>query len=451
MTFDPKKLKVTVNILLIALILISFNKLSFSANKNTNKSSDKANFINSNNINNSTPDDTVTIPRRKYKKMFYDATGLFFDNHFEQALPIFLELLKYDPDNSHINFYVGACYMNIPQDKATAIPFLQKAIKNTTIWYDYDYRSRAAPVFAYFYLAYVYRNNYKVGDALVNDRIFKSFVSQDNEELMSEVDREIKNLEVGSYVEKPEYTKYYNKPFVNLIDYEVFIRNPEPDVNWWVNNLEGIKRELLITTLLNVAYSGKVNVYDENNNLLTNEQVRAIGNEPTLLKTKTPNPPYNDTIILIDNQLNLQLITKIKFTEEWYIDDQTLEIGKKVVGITPLIEEYFEDNSFKGFKPLFTIYFDDKYPRILPNVRKDTNSRIKSNKDSLTADTAKKPVDLTISTDYNATIKSQTALTERIRYDVPVKSLKSESYWWFEKYRSGKTGRLSETAIRCGR
>lgn len=392
-------------------------------------------------INVALPGDSVEMTKRRFKKLFNDGTSLFFDNKFAQALPMFLELLQFDPDNSHINFYVGACYMNLPESKATAIPFLQKAIKHTTIYYEYDYRSREAPVFAYFYLAYVYRNNYKITDAIINNKIFRSFVQPENEELMAEVDREIKNLESGNvYIEMPESSKFYNKLLDSRIQYDVYIRNPEQDVNWWVNNLEGIKREKLLGSIINVAYSGKVNVYDENNRLLTLEQVKAIGNEPTLLKTKTPNPPYNDTIILIENQLNIQLVTKIRFIEEWYIDDQTLEIGKKVVGMTPLIEEYFEDNTFKGYKPLFSLYFDDKYPTVLLTNASDTTSK-KNNLplDSIIKDTATtKPVDLTVSNEYSANIKSQGVLTERIRYDVPVKNFKSESQWWIDNIELGK-------------
>ena len=252
--------------------------------------------------------DSVFMTRKQYKRLFYEATGYFFENHFQQALPLFMELLKVDPENSHINFYVGACYMNLPEDKASALPFLQKAVKNVTVWYDYDYRSNQAPVFAYFYLATVYRNNYKMGDALMNNRIFKTYVSQDNEDLMSQVNREIKTIEGGTgggmYTGPADFSKLFNRLLDNLIQYDVYIRNPEPDVSWWVNNLEGIKRELFVNDLLGVAYSGTVPVFDEFNKLLTNEQVKSIGNEPILKRIQTPNPPYNDTIILIENQIN---------------------------------------------------------------------------------------------------------------------------------------------------
>ena len=387
------------------------------------------------------PEDSIFMTKKQYKRLFYEATGYFFDNHFQQALPLFIELLKVDPDNAHINFYVGACYMNLPEDKSAAIPFLQKACKNTTVWYDYDYRSNQAPVFAYFYLANVYKNNYKVGDAIISNKIFKSFVSQENEPLMSEVDREIKGLEGtggGMYAGPPEFSKTYNKLLTDLIQYDSYIRNPEQDVSWWVNNLEGIKRELLVNDILNVAYSGTVTVFDNNNRALTNEQVKSLGNEPVLKRIQVPTPPYNDTIILIENQINRQLITKIRFQEEWYYDDQTMQIGKKVVGYTPLIEEYTEDNVFKGYKPLFTIYFDQRYPSIF-SVNNDSLAKNPVIvRDSLGADTTTKKLNFTTATEYTTIVKGQTFLTERIRYDVPVNNMVSKLKPWIENMDNSK-------------
>ncbi len=426
------------SLLLILFTFSLFFNLNTANSKNIRHSSQyNISFLRSAN-NNFAPADSFLMTKKQFKRLFYDATGYFFDNHFEQALPMFMEILKVDPDNAHINFYVGACYMNLPGDKASAIPFLQKAIKNTTIWYDYDYRSPQAPVFAYFYLATVYRNNYKIGDALVNNKIFKSFVAQDNEELLSQVDREIHSLEKGGGAggggaEQISFTKYFNKLLDELIQYDVYIRNPEQDVSWWVNNLEGIKREMFVNNLLNVAYSGTVPIYDENNIALTNDQVKSIGNEPILKRVPTPNPPYNDTIILVENQLNRQLITRIRFLEEWYFDDITMQIGKKVVGYTPLIEEYTEDNIFKGFKQLFTLYFDDKYPALFFKNKKDSLSKANPSliiKDTIPIDTLeRKAINFSQSMDYTTTIKGEVLLTERIRYDVPVKGIPGAQPW----------------------
>ncbi|MBP7496840.1 MAG: hypothetical protein KA792_04165 [Bacteroidales bacterium] len=433
---------------LLSLILIAFVNLlmgnNFEKDKQALKELSSSHKIMTNKIVSATPGDTIFMSKREYKSKFYEATNLFFENHFALALPIFLEMLKVNVDNAHINFYVGACYMNISESKQTAIPYLQKAVKNTTIWYDYDYRSTAAPVFAYFYLAAVYRNNYKFSDAVINNKIFKSFVSQENEDLLAEVDREIQTIEGGNYiVEQPEFTHYYGNLLTERIQYDMYIRNPEQDANWWINNLEGMKREALVNGLINLAYSGQVNVYDEENRLLTNEQVLAIGNEPTLLKTQTPNPPYNDTIILVENQLNRQLITKLRFLEEWYIDQQTLQIAKKVVGLSPLIEEYFEDNTFKGFKTLFNIYYDDKYPYVLLN-KQAQKTKILPADTLLSQDTtlqaenmiydslSNKFINLNVTPDFNLAVKAQTTLTERIRYDVIIRTERTDNDWWVE-------------------
>jgi len=60
--------------------------------------------------------------------------------------------------------------------------------------------------------------------------------------------------------------------------------------------------------------------------------------------------------------LNSDDITKVRFLEEWYIDNNKFDIEKRIVGIVPLIENYNEAGEFRGYAPLFWIYLDEKYP-----------------------------------------------------------------------------------------
>ena len=67
-----------------------------------------------------------------------------------------------------------------------------------------------------------------------------------------------------------------------------------------------------------------------------------------------------DTVI--KHELNIQSITKVRFLEEWYLDEKKLSFDKKVVGVMLMKENYGDSLELRGYSPLFWIYFDDKYP-----------------------------------------------------------------------------------------
>jgi hypothetical protein len=44
------------------------------------------------------------------------------------------------------------------------------------------------------------------------------------------------------------------------------------------------------------------------------------------------------------------------------MNDKTLAFTKKVAGICPLVERRTDSGELRGYKPLFWVFFDDKYP-----------------------------------------------------------------------------------------
>lgn len=146
------------------------------------------------------------------------------------------------------------------------------------------------------------------------------------------------------------------------IQYDVTIKSPDPDFDWWVQNLEGSKREAFIKNILNAAYSGKLKAYDIFHNPLSVNDVKAIGNRADTVTGTSPNPPYNDTVMVLTQELDLQRITRVRFLEEWRMDENTLEFDKKVLGISPIIESYAENGELRGYMPLFWVYLDKDYP-----------------------------------------------------------------------------------------
>jgi hypothetical protein len=146
------------------------------------------------------------------------------------------------------------------------------------------------------------------------------------------------------------------------IQYDVPIKSPDPDYDWWVQNIEGPKREAFVRMIIESAYSGKYRVYDYFNNPLTAEQVKNIGYRRDTLTFQRTNPPYALYDTIVEKKLELRDITRIRFLEEWYMDENHLIMQKKVVGIAPITAVYSDSGELRGYMPLFWIYMDEKYP-----------------------------------------------------------------------------------------
>ena len=107
------------------------------------------------------------------QEMFLEAESFHLFEEFNEALPLYLELLKDQPGNAFLNYRIGTCYLNIPGEKEMAIEYLEKAIENL------DSRDRRptirttrAPLDALFFLANAYHINYHFEKAL---ELYKRF------------------------------------------------------------------------------------------------------------------------------------------------------------------------------------------------------------------------------------------------------------------------------------
>ncbi|MBM3404429.1 MAG: hypothetical protein FJY10_06020 [Bacteroidetes bacterium] len=146
------------------------------------------------------------------------------------------------------------------------------------------------------------------------------------------------------------------------IQYDVDIKSPDPDLDWWVQNIEGEKRETFIRGLLEKAYSGKYRMYNYFNNPLTAGQAKKIGVRRDSVKLQRSDPPYEEYDTLVVKTLEPHEITRIRFLEEWYFDAGSGEITKKILGVAPMIRSYDDFGEFRGFELLFWMYYDPDYP-----------------------------------------------------------------------------------------
>ncbi|MGM0497664.1 MAG: tetratricopeptide repeat protein [Bacteroidota bacterium] len=90
--------------------------------------------------------------------MFKDAETWFYFQDYENSLPLFQKVHEVYPENDNINYKIGFCYLNIDGKKRKAIPYLEKAAKNTTYNYTREsFYERKAPIEVLFYLGNAYR------------------------------------------------------------------------------------------------------------------------------------------------------------------------------------------------------------------------------------------------------------------------------------------------------
>ncbi len=109
------------------------------------------------------------------KEMFLEAESYFLFEEYNEALPIYLQLLKLEPENTKLNYRTGICYLNTPGQKKKAIGFLEKAIKDINPNYkERSISETGAPLDAYFYLGDAYRVNNMLDKAIETYEYFKN-------------------------------------------------------------------------------------------------------------------------------------------------------------------------------------------------------------------------------------------------------------------------------------
>lgn len=150
------------------------------------------------------------------------------------------------------------------------------------------------------------------------------------------------------------------------IQYDVSIVSPDPEYDWWIQNLVGPDRDSFVQLIVNGAKSGKWQAYDYFNNPISPAEVKSVFSDTMAVTMISTEPPYEsyDTLI-INNILNTD-IKRIRFLEEWYTDPETLDFKKKILGIAPIARR-LDFNGIERWQPLFWIYTDEDFIEKLNN------------------------------------------------------------------------------------
>ncbi len=139
----------------------------------------------------------VTYSQNKdIETIFDDAEFFFATEEYEEALYLFQQLVRENPENANFRFRLGMTYLNIPGKETKSIPHLQKATENITLKYKQRSLSeKQAPHHTWFYLGNAYRIDNQLDKALECYRIFQDIRNFEKHYNIRIVEEEIKACE----------------------------------------------------------------------------------------------------------------------------------------------------------------------------------------------------------------------------------------------------------------
>lgn len=158
------------------------------------------------------------------------------------------------------------------------------------------------------------------------------------------------------------------KLITEKIQYDVNIKSPDPDYDWWIQNLPGPERDNLVNMIMDGALSGKYKVFDYYNQPLSPEAVKMMMADTIYYTIMDEEPPYQERDTMVINKILREDITRIRFLEEWTTDPETMQVYKKVLGIAPIARRP-DLMGMERWQPLFWIYTDKNFVEGLNEVK----------------------------------------------------------------------------------
>lgn len=129
----------------------------------------------------------------------------------------------------------------------------------------------------------------------------------------------------------------------------------------YCHNIDAVALDTYMQKLVKLVYTDSLSAYAFTGDGFPNvsksgkDWENLLNHVDTIRQTRTE-PPYGtyDTIVK-----TVFKISAIRFLEEWAFDPATMAMEKKIVGVCPVEECYDMNHEFKGYRPIFWIYFSD--------------------------------------------------------------------------------------------
>src|SRR6056297_241648 len=180
------------------------------------------------------------------EETFLDAEYYRLYEEYEEALPLYQQLINDGYDNAHINYRIGECLLEIPGKKDNSLSYLKKAVKNINRKFkEGSFKEKGAPVYAIFYLGKAYQVNDELDKALETYETFKNKLGEKRDEYnMDFVNKQIESCKTAQeLMENPINIKQENLGQI--------INNPYANIKPVVNNDES-----------KIVFTSKLKFYD---------------------------------------------------------------------------------------------------------------------------------------------------------------------------------------------
>ena len=162
---------------------------------------------------------------------------------------------------------------------------------------------------------------------------------------------------------------HHREQVTKKIQYDVNIKSPNPNYDWWIQNISGPQREAFVRMILQGALDGKYQAYDYFYKPITKQNVAQILFDTIHKEIHENYPPYNLKDTLIVERITWKDIERLRFMEEWSVNPKNLAFTKKVVGIAPVAKITAGGGTVR-WQPLFWIFPDKNY---LKKMNQDDN------------------------------------------------------------------------------
>jgi len=124
-----------------------------------------------------------------------------------------------------------------------------------------------------------------------------------------------------------------------------------------IKNIKNTKE--LMTSILEKVKAGETKAYDyETYKALSVKEVQQVFYPTDTIVTIDYETGYESGEQAVQNDLNIPAVTKFRIKQDWYFDETNFKMHTKITGVAPLETIFNEDNSVRGDRPLFWVFFE---------------------------------------------------------------------------------------------
>ncbi len=121
-----------------------------------------------------------------------------------------------------------------------------------------------------------------------------------------------------------------------------------------VKNLKVLDKDLA-AILLEQAEKKELSVYDPyDNTMMSGDEVDNLFHKVDSVLIIDPDTD-EEKLTIVRNDLDKEAVKRYRVEQEWYFDKSKGELISRIMSLTPLIEKYGSDGSYRGDAPLFKI------------------------------------------------------------------------------------------------